>query len=79
MDTAYLDVDVLDFYYGAKQLDELKQCCKFPHVSYLVQHFVLLGWCRWVGSDHLVVCPLSRHDGSGCGSMARGGRRLDCR
>lgn len=72
MRAAYLDVDMLDFDYRAEHFDKLIHCCKLPHVSDLMQQFDLLWWCRGVGSDHLVVSPLSRHDGEGCASMLRG-------
>lgn len=63
MKAAYLEVDSWDFHCWSENLYELKQGRKLPHVPYLVQQFVLLRWCGGFGGEHLVVCPLPRHDG----------------
>lgn len=63
MQVAYFDINFRNFDDLPEQVNELVDARKFPHIPQLVSECEVL-WClRGIGVDHLVVGPLSRHDG----------------
>lgn len=60
---AYFNINFLDFDHLTEQVDELKHTRELPHVSQFILKCRLLWWLWWVRVNHLLVRPLSRHDG----------------